>query len=128
MTRDENLGVTIAELPLSHYSMNLTIVLPDDATPSGMRKFEEKFNHETLEILRKNWQMPKTHVYLPKFALESHLTLGKTLQNLGLSSMFSSNADLSSIGGSHLHVADVVHVAGIGMKSIRTHSASLLKI
>ncbi|XP_055346699.1 leukocyte elastase inhibitor-like isoform X2 [Paramacrobiotus metropolitanus] len=114
LTRDENLKVTIAEIPLSHYSMNMTVILPDDAK-SGLKNFENNFTCETLEILRKDWQMPQTHVYFPKFALESHLGLSKALQSMGLKGLFTpqSNGDLSPAGNGKLHIVEAIHKAGV---------------
>ncbi|OWA50326.1 putative Leukocyte elastase inhibitor C [Hypsibius exemplaris] len=115
LTRDEKLKVTIAELPLSQYDNNFVIVLPDDAKKHGLKDFEDAFKEDTFEILRQHWQMPLTHVYLPKFSLENHFSLNKPLQDLGVKDIFSpAKADLSGISAATgLHVSDVLHAASI---------------
>ncbi|OWA50325.1 hypothetical protein BV898_14846 [Hypsibius exemplaris] len=117
LSRDEKLKVTIAELPLSQYDNNFLIVLPDDSRRQGLKDFEEAFKEDTFDILRQDWQMPLTHVYLPKFSLENHFSLAKPLQDLGVKDIFSpAMADLSAACRGHtksLHVADMLHAASI---------------
>ncbi|XP_055346751.1 leukocyte elastase inhibitor-like [Paramacrobiotus metropolitanus] len=124
LTRDEDLKVTILELPFKKYAMNMIVVLPDDTTSNGLRHFEENINHQTFEILQKNAQMPLTRVYLPKFNVDSEVSLNKSLTDIGVKhlfdagGLFSSNtdwADLTSSGDALTHITDVLHGASFSV-------------
>uniref|UniRef100_A0A914PE39 Serpin domain-containing protein n=1 Tax=Panagrolaimus davidi TaxID=227884 RepID=A0A914PE39_9BILA len=103
------------------------IILPNERF--GLQKVIENFNTSKLiEILtneeflhRKN-----TAVKLPRFKIESSLNVVETLENLGITDIFSDEkSDLSGITGSKdLSISDIKHKAFIETNEKGTDAAA----
>jgi serpin B len=62
---------------------------------------------------------------MPKFRVESDFGLAKTLQTMGMTDAFSSNADLSGMDGTQeLFIQDVVHKAFVDVDEAGTEAAA----
>ena len=81
-----------------------------------MSKLEHKLRDSDqgfYEKIGKTKKMTKVNLKLPKFKLESEISLVKPLKELGLEKMFGSDAQLGGISEKPLEVNDVIQKAFI---------------
>ena len=97
---------------MTQYEMNMVILLPDPSKNDGeaLAKLEKSLKADTLDIMRRDWQMPRTRVYLPKFSFTGVCSVAKDLNNLGLKSVFSDK--------SGANITDCIHAASIGKSNL----------
>ena len=107
---------SVLQLPYKGNSAEMLIILPKigttlDAVEKNVGKFLRNL-HEKNQT--SNINRSKVKVYIPKFKLESTLDLVKPLQKVGVSDMFSKNADLSGmVGKSNVYVSVIKQKAFI---------------
>jgi len=101
------------ELPYKDSDMSMFIILPNLRT--GLAKLETNLKNVDLNALSRNMFRQEVDVSIPKFKIEFKLSLVDTLKKMGMSEMFSDNADFSDLLDSTepLKVSDVVHKAFI---------------
>lgn len=65
---------------MTQYEMSMVILLPDGSKndAEALIKLEKTLKADTLDIMRRNWQMPNVRVYLPKFSFTGEYSMGKT--------------------------------------------------
>lgn len=100
----------VLEMPYDGEDMSMMIVLPRQEVP--LSSLELIIKAPLLEEWANNVKRQKVEVYLPKFKVEQKMELKELLQELGVSSIFSSGADLSGMtDGKDLYVSKAVQKA-----------------
>ncbi|XP_019720504.1 neuroserpin isoform X2 [Hippocampus comes] len=93
--------------------MSMMIVLPRQEVP--LSSLEPIIKAPLLEEWANNVKRQKVEVYLPRFKVEQKMDLKETLQELGIKSIFSKDADLSAMtvvsGGKELYIGRAVQKA-----------------
>ncbi|KAF6352379.1 serpin family A member 3 [Rhinolophus ferrumequinum] len=120
--RDEDLSCTVVELKYTSNDSAL-FILPDKGK---MEQVEATLLPETLRRWRGSLQMRKVdELYLPKFSISSDYNLEDTLPQLGMSEVFTTQADLSGVTGArNLAVTQVVHKTLIEVAETGTEAAA----
>lgn len=120
--RDEEIPCTVVELKYTSNDSAL-FILPDKGK---MEEVEEKLLPETLRRWRESLQMRVVdELYLPKFSISSNYNLEETLPQLGMSKVFTTQADLSGVTGDrNLAVTQVVHKTVIKVAETGTEAAA----
>ncbi|GAB6022894.1 Serpin peptidase inhibitor, clade B (Ovalbumin), member [Chamberlinius hualienensis] len=92
----EELKCSILELPYSDARLSMFIFLPDEI--EGLVQLEQQLTTNLLNKLLANLKKEAVNVRLPRFNLESKLTLRETLVKMGLNDIFvQGQADLSGL-------------------------------
>jgi serpin B len=120
--KEKNLAAL--DIPYQGGDLSMLILLPDD--PAGLPDVEKSLDLEKLkEIISHLRREPLVDVSFPKFKFETSFDLCHTLEDMGMRSAFSSDADLSGIDGSRdLYVTDVVHKAYVSVDETGTAAAA----
>ncbi|XP_062946267.1 alpha-1-antichymotrypsin [Cynocephalus volans] len=120
--RDEGLSCTVVEL---EYTANASalFVLPD---AGKMQQVEAALLPETLQRWRDSLQMRWIdEFYLPKFSISSDYNLEGILPQMGISEVFTTQADLSGVTGDrNLMLSQVVHKALLDVAEVGTEAAA----
>jgi len=118
---DETKNLEILELPYEDSSKSMIIFLP---------KFEDSTNRIIDSINRyptqkmKTIPTEKTVVSIPKFKIDFELNLKSKMSNMGVSTMFSDNANFTHISNIPLKVSDGIHKAFIEVNEEGTEAAA----
>uniref|UniRef100_A0A646QD79 Serpin 6 n=1 Tax=Hemiscolopendra marginata TaxID=943146 RepID=A0A646QD79_9MYRI len=118
---DNDLKVQLLELPYAGNDLSMVVILPQQGALSSLTT---QLTAEKFENLMKQLDSRKVNVKLPKFKLETKYSLVKTLQQLGVNSLFSNSADLSGISDAKLKVSEVIHKAFIETDEEGTEAAA----
>lgn len=120
--RDEELSCTVVELKYIGNDSAL-FILPDKGK---MEALEAMLLPETLKRWRDSLQMRWINeLYLPKFSISSNYNLEHILPQLGMSQVFTKQADLSGVtGAKNLAVTQVVHKALMEVAEKGTEAAA----
>lgn len=121
---DYNLDSQILELPYRGGKFSMIIVLPNQ--PDGWRQVEQKLVHVGQTIISQDrFEERDVLLRLPKFEMEFNFNgLKAALQDLGVTDIFTSSADLSGIADGALQLSDVVHKAKIKVDEEGTQAAA----
>ena len=89
-------GFAIVELPYKGDDLSMVVIAPND--PAGLSAVEEKLTPDNLTQWVGQLKKRKTHVYLPKFKMETEYKLGDaeepgTLQKMGMVRAFKDPRD-----------------------------------
>ena len=76
-----------------------------------MFKLEQMSNETVFERIGKNKKMSKVELKLPKFKIESEISLVRPLEQLGIEKLFGSDAQLRGISDKPLKVKDAIQKA-----------------
>ncbi len=113
-------GVQAIRLDYEGDELSMLVLLPED-----MGEFEKGLDVETIRSLRDSMMKQQVHLYLPKFTFTANYGLGDTLQQMGMPTAFSSNADFSGIDGlGGLAISDVIHQAFVDVNEEGTEAAA----
>jgi len=106
--RLDQLDCSMVELPYKGNRIVMQVILPKEKT--GVFELENKLTQADLQSLfSQNKRNVKVDLSLPRFKLSHSLALSESLQQMGMSNMFSGEANLSGITGSRdLYVSSVV--------------------
>ncbi|XP_060138869.1 serine protease inhibitor 2.1 [Zootoca vivipara] len=106
---DKALSCWVVELPHKGGAA-AWFILPDKGK---LKKVEDAMGEKTLSKWRKSLEEgDKISLFLPKFSMSASYDLNNVLSGLGITDVFSSNADLSGItGSSGLKINKAIHQA-----------------
>ncbi|CAM9344960.1 unnamed protein product, partial [Lampetra planeri] len=85
----------VLDMPYEGEDMSMMIVLPRQEVP--LASLEPIIKAPLLEEWANNVKRQKVEVYLPRFKVEHKMDLRNILQELGIKSIFNTNADLSAM-------------------------------
>uniref|UniRef100_A0A147BPH4 Putative serine proteinase inhibitor n=1 Tax=Ixodes ricinus TaxID=34613 RepID=A0A147BPH4_IXORI len=113
----------VAELPYAGGNYSMVILLPRGS--EGIEGFKHNLTENHLQDIIGHVEPRQVTVSLPKFKLEAEYSLKDNLKNLGITEMFSAQADLSGItSDADLTVSDVVHKAVVEVNEEGTEAAA----
>ena len=110
---------SVLRLPYKGKSVEMLIILPNlgttlDTVEKNIGKFLRNLKKTKESNGDEGFVNGEVHVYIPKFKLKSTLDLVKPLKKVGVSDMFSPNADFSGMAGkSYVYVSVIKQKAFI---------------
>uniref|UniRef100_W8B804 Ovalbumin-related protein Y n=1 Tax=Ceratitis capitata TaxID=7213 RepID=W8B804_CERCA len=115
------------ELPYEHDDeLAMLVVLPNRR--DGLAALEQQLHALDLNVLVERMQMESVQVLLPKFKIDFECSLRRTLEQLGLTTIFSKAANfknmLSANSTSSLTFSDILHKVCIEVNESGTEGAS----
>jgi len=112
------------ELPYKDSDMSMFIILPNKRT--GLAKLETDLTSVDLKDLTSRMYRTEVDVSLPKFKIEFELSLKNALREMGMSEMFTDNADFSDLLETNepIHISEVVHKAFIDVNEEGAEAAA----
>ena len=113
----------ILELPYKNDGYAMLLLLPKDATE--FVKWETGITSEKWDALRSSLNPEQVGLRMPRFTVESDLTLNEPLKRLGMPTAFSRDADFSKIDGqTDLYLSEVRQKAFVKVDETGTEAAA----
>ncbi|NXL93845.1 A1AT antiproteinase, partial [Alectura lathami] len=123
--RDEKLSCWVVEIP---YKGNAAafFVLPDEGK---MKQVEDALLKDTVSNWSQSLQKRKIYLYLPKFSISSSYDIKSLFMKMGVTDMFSNNADFSGVAeNTPLKVSSAIHKAKVDVNENGTEAAAVTMI
>ncbi|NXD94433.1 A1AT2 antiproteinase, partial [Chaetorhynchus papuensis] len=123
--RDENLSCWVVEIP---YKGNVTslFVLPDEGT---MKQVEDALLKETVTSWLRSLKKRKIYLDLPKFSVSSSYDVKTLFKKMGVTEVFSDQADLSGMAKNLLlKVSKAIHKATVDVRENGTEASAVTMI
>ncbi|XP_068147274.1 serine protease inhibitor 42Dd isoform X2 [Drosophila tropicalis] len=122
------LDATALHLPYKDSDLSMLIILPNSKT--GLPQLEEKLRSTQLSEITKKLYQTKVVVKLPKFKAEFEMELTNVFQKLGMTRIFSDNANFSGMLESPeaMKVSAIIHKAFIEVNEQGTEAAAATAI
>ncbi|NXI15663.1 SPA3F inhibitor, partial [Irena cyanogastra] len=122
---DQDLSCVVVELPYQGTARAL-LVLPDDGK---MKQVEDALSKETVCKWDSNLMTRRLNLHLPKFSISGSYDVKTLFEQMGITEVFSGNADLSGISGNHdLQVSQAIHKALLEVDEAGTEAAGATAI
>ncbi|NXG51833.1 A1AT antiproteinase, partial [Psilopogon haemacephalus] len=119
---DEDLSCEVVELPYQG-TVRALLILPDSGK---MKQVEDALSKETVCKWDRNLKTRSLHLQLPKTSISGSYDVKKLFVEMGITEVFSSNADLSGISGSHgLQISQTIHKALLEVDEAGTEAAGV---
>jgi len=119
----EDERVQMLELPYEGNEISMLILLPKKGL--NLKDFEETLDFDVFKRWLNSLNAVSVDVRLPKFKIESRLSLKKTLMNMGMESAFTESADFSKMDGTRkLKIQNVIHKAFVSVDEKGTEAAA----
>jgi len=100
----------------------MVILVPDEGQ---FGPFEDALDADRLEAIVQDLRYVQVALSMPKFKIESSLSLADALAAMGMPAAFSNDADFSGMTGNRdLAVSDVVHKAFVSVDESGTEAAA----
>ncbi|XP_009879822.1 PREDICTED: serine protease inhibitor 2.1-like [Charadrius vociferus] len=122
---DQDLSCEVLELPYKGTARAL-LILPDDGK---MMQVEDALSKETICKWDNKLETRRLDLQLPKISVSGSYDVKNLFMEMGITEVFSSNADLSGISGSHnLQVSQALHKALLEVDEAGTEAAGATAI
>ncbi len=114
---------SMLEMPYQGSSLSMVVILPN--ATNGLAAVEKSLNPQTLAQDESKLSSVEVKVGLPKFTINSTLSLGATLANMGMPAAFTQQANFSGMDGQpDLQINSVNHDAYINVTKAGTEAAA----
>jgi serpin B len=115
-------GYQAVELPYDGNELSMVILVPDEGQFGA---FEDALDADRLEAIVQDLRYVQVALSMPKFEIESSMSLADALAAMGMPVAFSDDADFSGMTGSRdLTISDVVHKAFVSVDESGTEAAA----
>ncbi|NWH60251.1 A1AT2 antiproteinase, partial [Geococcyx californianus] len=122
---DHDLSCKVVELPYQGTARAL-LILPDDGK---MKQVEDALSKETVCKWDNRLTNRRLNLQLPKISISGSYDVKNLLKEMGITEVFSNNADLSGLTGSrNLQVSQAVHTALLEVDEAGTEAAGATAI
>lgn len=112
----------ILEMLYEGEELSMLILLPKE---DNLKSVEESLSVEKLSELRNMLVEQQVDIYIPKFKFETKYFMVKTLEEMGMPTAFSMDADFSGMDGTtDLFIANVIHQAFVDVNEEGTEAAA----
>lgn len=119
-------GNQLVQLPYKGSRYSMYVLLPSSSM--GVKAIEEYLTEGGVREVLSMMKPQKINLRLPKFKLEYETSLVKTLESMGVRSVFSGAADLSGIARGPLAVSDVLQKTVVDVDEAGTEAAAVTAI
>ena len=114
---------SMLEMPYQGSSLSMVVILPK--ATNGLAAVEKSLNPQTLAQDESKLSSVEVKVGLPKFTINTTLSLGGTLANMGMPVAFTQLANFSGMDGqADLRISSVNHDAYINVTEAGTEAAA----
>ncbi|XP_004619636.1 alpha-1-antichymotrypsin [Sorex araneus] len=121
---DGRYSLNIVKLPYSDGHISMLLILPD---MGAMHNLETALSMDLISFWRNSMRPRKMTLYLPKFSITRSYNLEQFLPNLGITKVFSQEADFSRLSPArNLSISQVVHTAAVDLAEKGTEEAPFL--
>ncbi|NXC41687.1 A1AT2 antiproteinase, partial [Penelope pileata] len=122
---DQDLSCEVIELPYAGTARAL-LILPDDGK---MNQVEDALSKETVCNWDSKLETRRVYLHLPRISITGSYDVKDLFKEMGITDVFSSNADLSGIDGSRtLRVSQAIHKALLEVDETGTEAAGATAI
>ncbi|KAM6068892.1 alpha-1-antiproteinase-like [Theristicus caerulescens] len=122
---DQDLSCEVVELPYQGTARAL-LILPDDGK---MKQVEDALSKETVCKWDNNLETRRLDLQLPKISISGSYDVKNLFEEMGITEVFSRNADLSGISGSRdLWASQAIHKALLEVDEAGTEAAGATAI
>ncbi len=116
-------GVQLLEMPYQGRRLAMVVVLPESR--GGLGAVEDRLSPAALDGWLGRLAPREVSIFFPRFRVESQFNLNETLEELGMPTAFSQDADFSAMSSRRdLAISDVVHKAFVEVDEKGTEAAA----
>lgn len=113
-------------IPYKCNQFSMLVLLPKGNI--DLPNFENNLNNDYFSRIIKNSNFNLIELSIPKYKIESEVSLGNTLKRMGCSDMFTDSADFSNTSDSKLKVDVIIHKTFIEIDEEKTEAAAVTAV